>query len=92
MRKIEIVDDLWVRFPGCDTEFDIGVEVGVATVLMAQGAPFIQRTLSADAVEQLRPVADSLHYSMTASPALDGMMAVALAPRSRRPMLRVVEG
>jgi hypothetical protein len=38
MRKIEIIDDVRLRFPGRDSEFDIGIEVGAASVLMAQGA------------------------------------------------------
>ncbi|MFP5077051.1 hypothetical protein ACLE20_07060 [Rhizobium sp. YIM 134829] len=90
MRKIEIVDDLFLRFPGRGGEFDVGVEVGVVSVLMAQSVPFIQRTLSINAVEQLRPIAESLRYSLTSVPAEQGMAMLTLTPRSKRPMLRIV--
>ncbi len=90
MRKIEIVDDLRLRFPGRDSEFDIGVEVGAVSVLMAQATPVIERLLSVDAVEQLRPIAESLCYVLIATEAEAGLMNITLSPRSRRPMLRVV--
>lgn len=90
MRKIEILDDVRLRFPGRDAEFDTGLEVGAATVLMAQGEPLIQRTLSADAVEQLRPIADRLRYAMVATEGPEGMMDVSLMHWSRKPLLRIV--
>jgi hypothetical protein len=90
MRKIEIVDDLRLRFPGRDNEFNVGVEVGALSVLMAQATPLIERRLSIDAVEQLRPIAEGLRYVLTATEADAGMMNVSIMPRSRRPMLRVV--
>lgn len=90
MRNIEILDHVRLRFPGRDTEFDLGVEVGSLSVLMAQEMPLIQRDLSAEAVEQLRPIAERFRYALVATPAGEGMMSVSLLHWSRRPLLRVV--
>lgn len=90
MRKIEILDDVRLRFPGRGAEFDTGLEVGVASVLMAQGEPLIQRTLSSAAVAQLRPIAERFRYAMVATEAGEDVMSVSLLHWSRRPMLRVV--
>ncbi len=90
MRKIEILDDVRLKFPGRDAEFDLGLEVGSISVLMAQGIGLIQRDISAEAVDQLRPIAERFRYALVASPAGNGMMSVSLLPWSRRPLLRVV--
>lgn len=91
MRKIEIVDDVRLRFPGRDAEFDLGVEVGAASVLMAQGQAMIQRALSEAAVEQLRAIADRFNYALVTTPSDSGMCYVALSPKSRRPVFRIVK-
>jgi len=90
MRKIEILDDVRLRFPARDAEFDLGLEVGSVSVLMAQGIGLIQRDLSPEAVEQLRPIAERFHYALVANGAENGMMSVTLLPWSRRPLLRIV--
>ncbi|TDK32234.1 hypothetical protein E2F50_18105 [Rhizobium deserti] len=90
MRKIEILEDVRLRFPGRDAEFDLGLEVGAVSVLMAQGIPLIQRELSHEAAEQLRPIAQSLRYTLVSTDAPSGMLAVTITHKSRRPMLRVV--
>ncbi|WP_275787518.1 hypothetical protein [Pararhizobium gei] len=90
MRKIEIVDDLRLRFPGRDAEFDLGVEVGAVSVLIAQGHALIQRQLSQAATEQLRTIAEHFRYVMVATDAGTGVMSVTFTKRSRRPLLRVV--
>jgi hypothetical protein len=90
MRKIEILDEVRLRFPQRSAEFDAGVEVGSASVLMAQGVPLIQRELSAEATEQLRPIAERFWYALVATEASPGVMTVSLVHRSRRPLLRVV--
>jgi hypothetical protein len=90
MRTIEIIEDVRLRFPGRDAEFDLGVEVGSVSVLLAQGAPLVQRTLSVAAVEQLRPIAERFRYALVATPAGKDMMEVSLLHWSRRPLLRVV--
>jgi hypothetical protein len=90
MRKIEIIDDVRLRFPGRDAEFDLGFEVGAVAVLIAQGAPLIERELSEAAVEQLRPIAETFRYVMLVRDGSGGMMEVSLMPKPLRPMLRVV--
>jgi hypothetical protein len=90
MRVIEIIDDVRLRFPGRGTEFDLGVEVGALSVLMAQGTPLVQRELSNEAVEQLRPIAERFRYALVATPSEAGLMNVSLLHWSRRPLLRVV--
>lgn len=90
MRKIEILDDVRLRFPARDAQFDLGLEVGAVSVLLAQGAGLIQRELSPAAVEQLRPIAERFRYALVANAAEDGLCAVSLIPWSRRPLLRVV--
>ncbi|WP_430246169.1 hypothetical protein [Neorhizobium sp. DAR64861/K0K2] len=90
MRKIEIFKDVRLRFPRRDAEFDLGVEVGAVSVLMAQGQMLIRRELSDDTVEQLQPIADRLNYSLVVTEAVSGMSRVSLSPKSRRPLLRIV--
>lgn len=90
MRKIEILDDVRLRFPGRDAEFDIGLEIGAVSVLMAQSHPLIQRELSADAAEQLRPIAERFRYALISSDVGGGMKAVSLVHWLRKPLLRVV--
>lgn len=90
MRKIEILDDVRLRFPGRDAEFDLGIEVGALSVLIAQGVPDIHRELSEAATEQMRPIAEQFRYTLVATPSGDGVMSVSLTRWARRPALRVV--
>ncbi|WEZ85978.1 hypothetical protein P6U16_23795 (plasmid) [Rhizobium sp. 32-5/1] len=90
MRNIEILDDVRLRFPGRDAEFDLGFEVGAVSVLMAQGQALIERELSDGAVEQLRPISDRFGYALVATETVTGMSCVSLSPKSRRPLLRIV--
>jgi hypothetical protein len=90
MRKIEIFDDVRLRFPGRDEEFDLGVEVGAVSVLMAQGYLLIEREISNSAVEQLRPLADRFNYTLVATEAAHGLSRMSLSPKKRRPLLHIV--
>jgi hypothetical protein len=90
MRKIEILEAVRLRFPQQSQDFDLGVEVGSVSVLMAQGQALIQRELSPAAVDQLRPIAERFRYALVASNGKGGLMDVSLVHRSRRPLLRVV--
>lgn len=76
MRKIEILDDVRLQRPNRDSDFDLGLEVGAKSVLMAQGVPLIQRELSVRAVEQLRPIAERFCYALVATNACEGTMSV----------------
>lgn len=92
MRRIEILEDLHLLFPGRDAEFDLGLEIGALSVLMAQGQRSIHRKLSGDCIEQLRPIAERFAYAMVATPAADAVhFDVNLSHRSYgRPRLRLV--
>ena len=91
MRRLEIVDDLYLKFPGRTAEFDLGVEIGALSVLMAQGEAMLCRRLTADGVEQIRPIAERFGYSLIATPAKDGLVETSLIHRRYgRPKLRVV--
>jgi len=91
MRRLEILDDLYFKFPGRTAEFDLGVEIGALTVLMAQGEGMLCRRLTAEAVEQVRPIAERFGYSLITTPAEDGLVETSLIHRRYgRPKLRVV--
>lgn len=80
MRRIEIIEDVRLRFPQRDGEFNVGIEVGAVSVLLAQGVPVIQRELSHDATNQLRPIAEKFGYLVVATDADVESMSVTIAP------------
>ncbi len=91
MRRLEVLDDLYLKFPRRSAEFDLGVEIGSLTVLMAQGEGMLCRRLTPDGVEQLRPIAERFGYSLIATAADDGLVDTSLIHRRYgRPRLRVV--
>lgn len=91
MRRLEILDDVYLKFPGRGTEFDLGIEVGAMAVLMAQGEAMLCRRFTPDGVEQLRPIAERFGYSLIATLAEDGMVDISLIHRRYgRPKLHVV--
>lgn len=90
MRKIQIIEDVRVRFPGRDKEFDLGVEVGAVSVLLAQGYPVVEREISVEALDQVRPIADRFGYTLTSYEVSDGLTRVRFDRYRRRPQLRVV--
>jgi hypothetical protein len=89
MRRIEIIEGVRVRFPGRDENFDLGVEIGALTALMAMGEAEIHRTVSRECVEQLRPIANRFRYLLAARDAGD-MVEIGLRHVSRRPQLRLI--
>lgn len=90
MRKIEILDDLRIRFPGRDIEFDLGVEVGAVSVLIALGVAVIERDISREALEQLIPIAERFRYSVICGNATDSAVSVSFERFRRKPHLRVI--
>lgn len=92
MRKIEIIEDVCLRFPGRGPEFDLGVEVGSVAVLLAQGVPLIEREISTEAVEQLRTIAEHFGYLIVAADSGAQMMSVRFSPKSCSPTLRLIHG
>jgi len=91
MRRLEILNDLYLKFPGRSAEFDLGVEIGALSVLMAQGEAMVCRQLTAEGVEQLRPLAERFGYNIVATEAEGGLVDVTIVHRRYgRPKLRVV--
>lgn len=91
MRRLEIIDDIELSFPGRDASFESGVEIGALAVLMAQGEAMLCRRLTANGVETLRPLAEQFFYSLIATPTGDGMVDISLIHRRyRSAKLRVV--
>ena len=90
MRQIEVLNGVRVRFPGRNSEFDLGVEIGAVTALMAMGEPMIQRRVSAECIEQLRPLAERFRYRLVGSES-DGQAEITLFHASRPPRLQLVQ-
>lgn len=90
MRQIEIEEGLRVRFPARGEEFDQGVEIGIAAVLMTAIGGEFSRTASTESVPQLRSLAERLGYHLELSPAGDGLTAILFKTGRSRPKLALV--
>ncbi len=90
MRPIEVEEGLRIRFPGRPEAFDVGVEVGLVTALMIQGAQTFQRRLSTAALSQLEKLAVEFRYRLSVTDLPDGGHEVLFTPVSARPRLSVV--
>ncbi len=90
MRQIQLDTNLRVRFPARTGDFDDGVEVGMLAAFMTLGQPTITRKISQSALEQLRPLAQRLHYRLIAEHATEDSLIVTLQNASIRPKLRLV--
>jgi hypothetical protein len=89
VRRIELLDDVRIRFPGRGGEFDTGVEVGMLATLMALGNPSIERSISPACLEQLKPLAQRFGYNLVYQTE-DDAVTVTLLHKSQRPRLRIV--
>ncbi len=90
MGAIEVEPGLSVRFPGRSADFAEGVEIGILSILMAQGMPDITREVPSSCVAQVSVLAGKLGYNMCKEGGGDGRTFVTLRPRGSRPALRVV--
>jgi hypothetical protein len=91
MAKITIVEGLRVGFPGRDSEFCAGVEIGVLATLMALSIPEFKRTVSHDNAEQARVLSQSLGYSIVGSDRQeDGGVRLAFSNQVRAPHLQLI--
>lgn len=87
VRQIEIEDGLRLRFPERSAEFDEGVEVGVAAVLMAISAkPFSHRIASAT-LDQIRTLAPKLGFHLSVESSSEDWSEVTFRRGSPRPRL-----
>lgn len=89
MRHIQVDDGLRLRFPGRSDEFDDGVEIGIASALMAVGNPFT-RAVSARNLDQIRALADRMSYRLAVGPETDGAVEATFTLGRARPALRLV--
>lgn len=62
MRYIHLEDGLRLRFPARTEEFNQGVEIGMAAVLMDQGADGVSRWISRGTLGQLEAIAKQFGY------------------------------
>lgn len=90
MRQIEIEEGLRVRFPGRGEEFDQGVEIGIAAVLMTAIGGEFSRNVAPESVTQLRSLAERLGYHLVLTPAGDGLTEVLFKTGRSRPKLALV--
>lgn len=90
MRSIEIIDDVRLRFPGRDWEFDLGIEVGSLSVLIAQGVAAVEREVSREALEQLIPIAERFRYAVACADSDSDIVRVRFTRFRQKPHLRLV--
>ena len=91
MWKINIQDDLRIRFPARDSAFSEGVEIGMLATLMSLGWREFDRTISSANLDQARSLGEKLGYHM-AGVADDepGFLRVTFRERSQRARLKLV--
>jgi hypothetical protein len=91
MRIIHIGDDVRLRFPGRDEQFDQGVEIGVVAALIEAGLIEFSRPIGEGSLDQARSLAGSMGYRVVEEPAEeDGYVFATFSRASRRPQLRLV--
>ncbi|KQT52063.1 hypothetical protein ASG43_20460 [Aureimonas sp. Leaf454] len=90
MRRIEVAEELKVRFPARSAEFDDGFEVGMMALLMSRKEAEFTRSVSTRIVDQCVELAGKLGYHLGERE--DGADNVRLTFRTRRakPKLRLV--
>ena len=66
MWKINIQDDLRIRFPARDKVFAEGVEIGMLATLMSLGWKEFGRTISKVNLDQARSLGEKLGYHLAA--------------------------
>jgi hypothetical protein len=64
MWKINIQDDLRIRFPARDKVFAEGVEIGMLATLMSLGWKEFERTISKVNLDQARSLGEKLGYHL----------------------------
>jgi hypothetical protein len=91
MRIIHVADEVRLRFPGRDEQFDQGVEIGVIATLIEFGVLEFSRPLGHGTMDQARSLAGSLGYRVVEEPAEeDGYVTATFCKASMKPQLRLV--
>ena len=90
MRRIQIEERLWIRFPARDGSFLEGVEIGALAAQLATAVPEVRRTMSATAFRQAKTLAAKFGYRAVAGEDDSGTVEVIFTTRRRKPQLRLV--
>lgn len=90
MRTIHVEEGLRLRFPGRDSEFSEGVEIGMIAALMGLGHAVVTRKLSASSVEQAECLARKLGYYLAEQRQSEDSVLVSFHFGHARPKLRLV--
>lgn len=92
MRKIAVEDGLRIGFPGRETSFHDGVEIGMLATLMALGFSEFAREVSCANIEQARVLGQRLGYHVGGlERTCDESYRVTFRNRAQRPKLRLVQ-
>ena len=90
MRHIHLAEGLRLRFPGRSEEFDQGVEVGMVAALMETQLREFSRWISAETLDQVRPLAERLGYRIVEGAADAEWTHVVFRFGQARPQFRLV--
>jgi len=90
MRYIHVDEGFRLRFKGRSEDFDQGVEIGIAVVLMDQGNLEFTRRVSKQNVEQVRSLADRMGYHIVDGDEDGEWVDLVFRSRAVRPKLRLV--
>ena len=92
MWKINIQDDLRIRFPARDKVFAEGVEIGMLATLMSLGWKEFGRTISRVNLEQARSLGEKLGYHLAevVEDEETGFVRITFRDRKQRAKLKLV--
>ncbi|KQT65924.1 MULTISPECIES: hypothetical protein [unclassified Aureimonas] len=90
MRRIEVADELKVRFPARSAEFDDGFEVGMMALLMSRREAEFTRSVSTRIVDQCIELAGKLGYHLGEREESEETVRLTFRSRRSRPKLRLV--
>jgi len=90
MRYIHVDEGFRLRFKGRTEEFDQGVEIGIAAVLMDQGNLEFTRRFSKQNVEQVRSLAERMGYHVIEAEDEGEWVDLVFRSSAVRPKLRLV--
>lgn len=91
MWKINIQDDLRIRFPARDKVFAEGVEIGMLATLMSLGLREFGRTISKVNLDQARSLGEKLGFHAAAIEEDEpGFVRVTFRDRKQRAKLKLV--
>lgn len=92
MWKINIQDDLRIRFPARDKVFAEGVEIGMLATLMSLGSREFGRTISRVNLDQAKSLGEKLGYHLAevAEDEEPGFVRITFRDRKQRAKLKLV--